>query len=60
MNTEKALEMFECITNLDDSRLMSYLCKHVGDIREVAKVGKEAIKERQRIDKLLDKWEGME
>lgn len=60
MSLDETLDMFECMKNLDDSKLLSYLCKNVGRIRDAAEVGRDTITELKRINKLLDKWEVME
>lgn len=56
MKTEKALDMLECMANLDESRLLSYLCKHVGQIGAVAKIGADAIRQVQSLDKLMSSY----
>jgi len=56
MNKEKALDMLECMANLDESRLLSYLCKHVGQIGQVAKIGADAIRQVQSLDKLMSSY----
>lgn len=57
MSLDEALEILECISNLDDSARLSYLCKQHIKIGDAAGVGAEAIKELKRINKLLDRWE---
>lgn len=60
MSIQETLEIFDCIQNLDYSRLLSYLCKHPERIREAAKLGADAMREIQRLHKLLECWEEME
>ena len=60
MTTQEALEVFECMQNLTYSQLLSYLCKHPERIRQAAKLGADAMREIQRLHKLLECWEVME
>lgn len=57
MNMNEALDVFECISNLDNEHLLGYYCKHYLRIREAAKIGAESIRQIQRINKLLECWE---
>lgn len=57
MTTQEALEVFECMQNLTYSQLLSYLCKKPERIREAAKLGADAMREIQRLHKLLQCWE---
>ena len=59
MTTQEALEVFECMQNLTYSQLLSYLCKKPERIREAAKLGADAMREIQRLHKLLECWEEM-
>lgn len=59
MTTQEALEVFDCMQNLDYSRLLSYLCKNPERIRQAAKLGADAMREIQRLHKLLECWEEM-
>ena len=59
MTTKEALEVFEYMQNLTYSQLLSYLCKHPERIREAAKLGADAMREIQRLHKLLQCWEEM-
>ena len=59
MTTKEALEVFECMQNLTYSQLLSYLCKKPECIREAAKLGADAMREIQRLHKLLQCWEEM-
>ena len=59
MSTQEALEVFECMQNLTYSQLLSYLCKKPERIREAAKLGADAMREIQRLHKLLQCWEEM-
>ena len=60
MTTQEALEVFDCMQNLTYSQLLSYLCKKPERIREAAKLGADAMREIQRLYKLLECWEVME
>jgi len=60
MSLDKALDILECISNLDNDHLLGYYCKHYLEIRDAAGVASKAIKELKRINKLLDRWEVME
>lgn len=59
MTTQEALEIFECMQNLTYSQLLSYLCKKPERIRQAAKLGADAMREIQRLHKLLECWEEM-
>jgi hypothetical protein len=59
MTTQEALEVFECMQNLTYSQLLSYLCKKPERIRQAAKLGADAMREIQRLHKLLECWEEM-
>ena len=59
MSTQEALEVFDCMQNLTYSQLLSYLCKYPERIRETAKLGADAMREIQRLHKLLQCWEEM-
>lgn len=59
MTTQEALEVFDCMQNLTYSQLLSYLCKKPERIREAAKLGADAMREIQRLHKLLECWEEM-
>lgn len=59
MTTQEALEVFDCMQNLTYSQLLSYLCKKPEHIREAAKLGADAMREIQRLHKLLKCWEEM-
>lgn len=59
MTTPEALEVFDCMQNLTYSQLLSYLCKKPERIREAAKLGADAMREIQRLHKLLECWEEM-
>ena len=59
MSTPEALEVFDCMQNLTYSQLLSYLCKKPERIREAAKLGADAMREIQRLHKLLECWEEM-
>lgn len=59
MSTQEALEVFDCMQDLTYSQLLSYLCKHPERIREAAKLGADAMREIQRLHKLLECWEEM-
>ena len=57
MTTQDALEVFDCMQNLDYSRLLSYLCKNPERIRQAAGIAANVIRENQRIHNLLKCWE---
>lgn len=59
MTTQEALEVFDCMQDLTYSQLLSYLCKKPERIREAAKLGADAMREIQRLHKLLECWEEM-
>lgn len=59
MTTQEVLEVFDCMQNLTYSQLLSYLCKKPERIREAAKLGADAMREIQRLHKLLQCWEEM-
>jgi len=57
MTTQEALEVFDCMQNLTYSQLLSYLCKKPERIREAAMLGADAMREIQKLHKLLECWE---
>ena len=57
MTLDEALDIFECISNLDNDHLLGYYCKHYLRIREAAGVATEAIQELKKIYKLCEQWE---
>ena len=59
MTTQEAFEVFDCMQDLTYSQLLSYLCKHPERIREAAKLCADAMREIQRLHKLLEYWEEM-
>lgn len=60
MTLDEALEMLECISNLDDSARLSYMCKHHTKIKDAAMIGANAIRSYQKLDKILKCWEVIE
>ena len=59
MTTDEALNVFDCMANLDIDTLEVYMHSHPGRIREAAKLGADAMREIQRLHKLLQCWEEM-
>ena len=57
MTLNEALDIFDCISNLETERLMSYYAKHYLSIREAARVAVDVIKDQQALDKLLRCWQ---
>jgi hypothetical protein len=57
MEINEALDILECMANLTDGELLSYLCKHSRRIGKAARIGAEAIRDKQRLNKLLECWE---
>lgn len=57
MTTDEALNVFECMANLDVETLEVYMHSHPERIREAARIGVEAMQEIQRLHKLLKCWE---
>lgn len=59
MTTDDALNVFDCMANLDVDTLEVYMHSHPERIREAAKLGADAMREAQRLHKLLKCWEEM-
>jgi hypothetical protein len=57
MEINEALDILECMANLNDSELLSYMRKHNRRIGKAARIGAEAIRGKQRLNKLLECWE---
>ena len=57
MEINEALDILECMANLNDSQLLSYMCKHSRRIGKAAGIGAEAIRNCEKLDKLLKCWE---
>ena len=60
MTTDEALNVFECMANLDVETLEVYMHSHPERIRQAVKLGADAMREIQRLHKLLECWEVME
>ena len=57
MEINEALDILECMANLNDGELLSYMCKHNRRIGKAARIGAECIKNVMKIDLLLQCWE---
>ena len=57
MSTQEALEVFDCMANLDVDTLEVYMHSHPERIREAAKLGADAMGEIQKLHKLLECWD---
>lgn len=57
MTLNEALDIFECISNLETERLMSYYAKHYLSIQKAAEIASRVIRDRQALDKLLRCWQ---
>lgn len=57
MTTDDALNVFDCMANLDVETLEVYMHSHPERIRQAAGIAADAIRENQRIHNLLKCWE---
>lgn len=57
MKLSEAEDIFECISNLETEKLMSYYAKRYLAIRDAARIALKAIRDRKVLDEKLKYWE---